>query len=147
MLTAGCTSGSHDGGAKAGGTSTDASAKPSASSTSASSASRAPYGMWYHQEGSEIFRVSFFYDHVIADSPKGVCSGQGKASGPTTTFALKCPTSDNPRAKGAATLEDDGKTLTVRWDGGITETYGKNLKVETPKIDIPEIKVSLPPTG
>ncbi|MFE5867137.1 hypothetical protein ACFQ6V_00645 [Streptomyces roseifaciens] len=99
-------------------------------------------GIWNQQKGYNIVRVTIFGDRGISDSDKGVCSGPARRSGATVTFDLKCPSPGNPRTKGTATLVDGGKTLSVSWEGGLTETFTKDpIKVEMPKIDMPKIDV------
>ncbi|MEU1677348.1 hypothetical protein ABZ752_35755 [Streptomyces roseifaciens] len=99
-------------------------------------------GIWNQQKGYDIVRVTIFGDRGISDSDKGVCSGPAQRSGTTVKFDLKCPSPGNPRTKGTATLVDGGKTLSVSWEGGLTETFTKDpVKVEMPKIDVPKIDV------
>ncbi|MFC5149955.1 hypothetical protein [Streptomyces aureoversilis] len=99
-------------------------------------------GIWNQQKGYDIVRVTIFGDRGISDSDKGVCSGPAQRSGTTVKFDLKCPSPGNPRTKGTATLVDGGKTLSVSWEGGLTETFTKDpVKVEMPRIDVPRIDV------
>ncbi|MGK5733684.1 hypothetical protein [Streptomyces sp. URMC 124] len=160
-LMTGCSSGSDgDGGKGAAKAGDKPSAKPSASGAQApteggsakperSGAEKPDQGgagdldgIWNQQKGYDIVRVTIFGDRGISDSDKGVCSGPAQRSGTSVKFDLKCPTPGNPRTKGTATLVDGGKTLSVSWEGGLTETFTKDpVKVEMPKIDMPKINV------
>ncbi|GGY12047.1 hypothetical protein [Streptomyces hiroshimensis] len=153
LLMTGCSSGSDgEGGKDAAKAGDKPAAKPSASGAEkpAQGGAKKPEqggeadldGVWNQQKGYDIVRVTIFGDRGISDSEKGVCSGPAQRSGTTVKFDLKCPTPGNPRTKGTATLVDGGKTLSVSWEGGLTETFTKDpIKVEMPKIDMPKIDV------
>lgn len=62
---------------------------------------------------------------TVALGGEHTCSGTVSDSG-TAVIALKCTDGNTDRTVGKPSLSADGKTLTVNWEGGTTDTFTKS---------------------
>ncbi|GAA0615770.1 hypothetical protein [Streptomyces crystallinus] len=62
---------------------------------------------------------------TVALGGEHTCSGTVSDNG-MAMIELKCADGNTDRAAGMPSLSADGKTLTVRWEGGTTDTFTKS---------------------